>query len=51
MYYRTCPDCGAHLDPGEQCDCRDAKSAAPGSTSPVGGKRKDHNPIIATGGV
>lgn len=51
MYYRTCPDCGAHLDPGEQCDCRDAKSAAPGSTSPVGGKRKDHNPIIAAGGV
>ncbi|MBQ0037283.1 MAG: hypothetical protein KBS74_01275 [Clostridiales bacterium] len=21
-YYRTCPYCGAHLDPGEQCDCR-----------------------------
>lgn len=18
--YRTCPRCGAHLDPGEQCD-------------------------------
>ena len=41
MYYRTCPDCGAHLDPGERCDCRDAKSAAPGSTSPVGGKAKN----------
>lgn len=27
------------------------KKAAPGSTSPVGGKRKDHNPIIAAGGV
>lgn len=24
-YYRTCPDCGAHLDPGERCDCRDAR--------------------------
>lgn len=22
-YYRTCPDCGAHLDPGERCDCHD----------------------------
>lgn len=21
MYYKTCPRCGAHLDPGEQCDC------------------------------
>lgn len=20
-YYRTCPHCGAHLDPGEKCDC------------------------------
>lgn len=21
-YYETCPDCGAHLDPGERCDCQ-----------------------------
>lgn len=20
-YYKTCPQCGAHLDPGEKCDC------------------------------
>lgn len=20
-YYTTCPYCGAHLDPGERCDC------------------------------
>lgn len=20
-YYRTCEQCGAHLDPGESCDC------------------------------
>lgn len=20
-YYKTCPHCGAHLDPGEVCDC------------------------------
>lgn len=24
--YRTCPQCGANLDPGEQCDCKE-KSA------------------------
>lgn len=22
-YYSTCPDCGAHLDPGEKCNCRE----------------------------
>lgn len=21
MYYRVCPICHAHLDPGEKCDC------------------------------
>ena len=21
-YYNTCSNCGAHLDPGEKCDCR-----------------------------
>ena len=20
-FYRICPDCGAYLDPGEQCSC------------------------------
>lgn len=22
-YYKVCPHCGAHLDPGEVCDCRE----------------------------
>ena len=26
-YYRTCPTCGAALDPGERCDC--TEKAAP----------------------
>lgn len=21
MFFRTCPNCEAHLDPGERCDC------------------------------
>lgn len=30
MYYRICPHCDAHLDPGERCDCQDKKiEAAP----------------------
>ena len=28
-YYRTCPYCGAALDPCEICDCQDKKEAAP----------------------
>lgn len=20
-YFRICPNCGSHLDPGERCDC------------------------------
>ncbi len=26
-YYRVCPNCGAHLDPDEACDCRDTEKA------------------------
>lgn len=22
-YYHTCPRCGANLDPGERCECRE----------------------------
>lgn len=24
-YYKTCPYCGAHIDPGETCDCTESK--------------------------
>lgn len=34
-YYRTCPHCGAALDPGEVCDCR-AKEEAPASAANTG---------------
>lgn len=26
-YYRSCPDCGANLDPGEHCDCGEEKES------------------------
>ena len=33
MYFKVCPRCGAHLDPGERCDCRETeKEAAPAAT-------------------
>ena len=25
MYYTECPECGATLDPGEKCDCKEVK--------------------------
>lgn len=25
-YYKVCPHCGAHLDPGEVCDCQMGKA-------------------------
>lgn len=39
-YYRTCPGCGAHLDPGEQCDCRASETAV--STANAGGVDHTH---------
>lgn len=26
MYYNKCPECGANLDPGEHCDCKEEKA-------------------------
>lgn len=37
-YFKVCPHCGAHLDPGEVCDCRDEEEAAQGATNALDGK-------------
>lgn len=37
-YYRTCPICGAYLDPCERCDCQDEKEAAASATNTDSGK-------------
>lgn len=34
--YRTCPYCGANLDPGERCDCE--KNSAPDAANIRDGK-------------
>lgn len=31
-YYKVCPLCGAHLDPGEACDCVPVYTGYPGDT-------------------
>lgn len=40
-YYRVCPNCGAHLDPGEQCDCWDNKKT-PASAANTGEGKVEH---------
>ena len=45
-YYRVCPRCGAHLDHGELCDCRQdrPREVRPGgqkSAVPDGANIKD----------
>ena len=32
-YYVTCPECGAHLDPGEACDCARKRATLPGQAT------------------
>lgn len=48
MYYNTCEHCGAHLDPGESCDCTKdrphtarRKPAAPGHHLPANKYKKE----------
>lgn len=47
MIYHTCPRCGANLDPGERCDC---KQEMPPRVLPTpkaaDGKRQLHNAIL-----
>ena len=42
-YYRVCPLCGAALDPGELCDCKDKEEAAQGVSSTQSGKADPMN--------
>lgn len=40
-YFHLCPYCGAALDPGERCDCRD-----PPKESSICWPEREHTPII-----
>ena len=43
-YYKTCPHCGAHLDPCEVCECKE--EAAPGTRNTKAANRTDCNHTI-----
>ena len=36
MGYRTCPYCGAYLDPDEKCDCREKIATSQQENESVG---------------
>lgn len=40
-YFKTCPHCGAHLDPGEVCDCREENAAVGTRNTSGGGVEQD----------
>lgn len=43
MGNNICPYCGAHLDPGEKCDCRDGGTEAPQNEKDLPGERRDRD--------
>ena len=52
-YYKTCPECGAALDPGEICDCKekaalDAANIRGGRVEQESGKLSYSAPIVST---
>jgi hypothetical protein len=42
-YFKTCPACGSHLDPGEKCDC--TKENAPPSANGEASKQLSGTPV------
>lgn len=49
-YYRTCPLCGAHLDPGERCDCQEKEKDRPGAVNAgtVEGETEGYQPTVSS---
>ena len=39
-YYNVCPKCGANLDPGEKCDCKDSRKTEKKAVKNVNKKKK-----------
>lgn len=47
-YFKTCPRCGAHLDPGEVCDCGTKAIELPRTVRAVAVENRDGSFTIYT---
>ena len=47
-YFKACPHCGAHLDPGEVCDCRDEEKTPAGAANTDEGKVEHVDHAVST---
>lgn len=50
MCFRCCKICGAALDPGEICDCKEKEDAAPGGNDTKDGKGIESMTILTSDG-
>lgn len=48
MIYRTCPNCGAYLDPGEICDCRNEEKTPAGAANTDEGGAEQNLTTVST---
>ena len=46
--FKECPVCGAHLDPGEKCDCQDKKEDASAGTEASSKRDGSVTPILSS---
>lgn len=46
-YYHVCPHCGAHLDPGEVCDCREKEKPPAGAANTDEGGEEQIKPAVS----
>lgn len=50
-YYNVCPRCGAHLDPGEPCDCTHGPDGSMGRGIPLRAVIMDIQESVRPGGT
>lgn len=50
MCYNICPYCGAHLDPGERCDCAGQEEPTPSDGTSAGGNEMNIFAVIQMNG-